>query len=93
PLMLAVDKGNLNIVSMLLKENNININASDSEGKSALVYAYIRGKFEIIKLLINSSASTHLSDEEIHRIVNKYRFLIQQKNKKQRIKKMKTKQS
>ncbi|MGL4394264.1 MAG: ankyrin repeat domain-containing protein [Brevinema sp.] len=73
PLMLAVDEGNIEIVEMLLEQKGININASDSEGKSALVYAYIRGKFEIIKLLIDAGANTHLSDEEIYRIVNKYR--------------------
>ncbi|MGL4563169.1 MAG: ankyrin repeat domain-containing protein [Brevinema sp.] len=83
PLMLAVDKGNKNIVSMLLEQKNININASDSDGKSALVYAYIRGKFDIIRILINNGASTHLSDQEISNIINKYRKReIEKKQKK-----------
>lgn len=73
PLMLAVEKGNISIISKLLEQPTININASDSEGKSALVYAYISGKFQIIKMLIDYGASTHLTDKQIEALVIKKR--------------------
>ena len=72
PLMLAAQTGDIDIVNLLLSHPDLNIYAIDSEGKNALVYAYISGNIELIQLLTQLEMTTDLPPEEIKAIIKKY---------------------
>ena len=72
PLMLAAQTGDVDIVNLLLSQPDLNIYALDSEGKNALVYAYISGNIELIQLLTQLEMTTDLPPEEIKALVKKY---------------------
>ena len=72
PLMLATQTGDIDIVNLLLSQPDLNIYALDSEGKNALVYAYISGNIELIQLLTQLEMTTDLPPEEIKALVKKY---------------------
>ncbi|MGL4366974.1 MAG: ankyrin repeat domain-containing protein [Brevinemataceae bacterium] len=69
-LMLAAETGNTDIVSYLLSIENIDINAEDSQQKSALVYAYLSGNLPVISLLINAGATTSLTQDELKKLLS-----------------------
>lgn len=56
PLMKAVSDNDLITVHDLLEDNEININAKDSEGDTALVYAVLHQNNDAVQLLIQAGA-------------------------------------
>lgn len=62
PLILAVEKKNLDLVQMLLEQTAIEINDTDSEGKTALLLAVELRLKEIARLLCLKGASTKCGD-------------------------------
>lgn len=52
----AVQGGNMRIIQKILKKTNVNINTMDPIGKSALHYACMYGKLDIVKYLITQGA-------------------------------------
>ena len=72
PLMLAAQTGNIDIVNLLISIPDININAIDSEGKNALVYAYISGNIKLIQLFTKLEMTTDLPPEEIKALIKKH---------------------
>lgn len=62
PLILAVEKKHLGLVSMLLEQERIEINDTDREGKTALLFAVQLKLKEIAQLLCNKGASTDCGD-------------------------------
>ncbi|XP_055275108.1 2-5A-dependent ribonuclease [Moschus berezovskii] len=62
PLILAVEKKNLDLVQMLLEQTAIEINDTDSEGKTALLLAVEHNLKEIAQLLCHKGASTKCGD-------------------------------
>lgn len=71
-LMIAAQKGNIPILKNLLSTSSIKLNSVDSEGKSALIYGYISGNIDTIKLLSEAGVTTDLSPEQIRAFVKKY---------------------
>ena len=61
PLMAAVVKNNEKLVDLLLKKN-VELNATDTNGTTALHYAVIFGYTNIVILLTNSKCNTNLKD-------------------------------
>lgn len=61
PLMAAVVKGNVEIVSELLNKK-VDINSIDKNGTSALLYATMFKNYDIVKLLIKANADPYLKD-------------------------------
>nr|XP_020764650.1 2-5A-dependent ribonuclease [Odocoileus virginianus texanus]XP_020764651.1 2-5A-dependent ribonuclease [Odocoileus virginianus texanus] len=62
PLILAVEKKNLDLVQMLLEQTAIEINDTDSEGKTALLLAVELKLKKIAELLCLKGASTKCGD-------------------------------
>ncbi|XP_057584834.1 2-5A-dependent ribonuclease isoform X2 [Hippopotamus amphibius kiboko] len=62
PLILAVEKKNLDLVQMLLEQKHIEINDTDSEGRTALWSAVELNLKEIAQLLCHRGASTDCGD-------------------------------
>lgn len=62
PLILAVEKGNSNLVKMLLQRDHIEVNDTDREGKTALRLAVELDLEEIAQLLCEHGASTDCGD-------------------------------
>ncbi|XDA81875.1 hypothetical protein R6Z07F_011806 [Ovis aries] len=62
PLILAVEKKNLDLVQMLLEQTGIEINDTDSEGKTALLLAVELKLKAIAQLLCHKGASTKCGD-------------------------------
>lgn len=62
PLILAVEKKHLGLVSMLLEQERIEINDTDREGKTALLFAVQLKLKKIAQLLCNKGASTDCGD-------------------------------
>lgn len=58
PLIYSIAKGNTANVSCLLK-NGADVNASDSDGHTALTSAAARGNTEIVKLLVEKGANVN----------------------------------
>lgn len=62
PLILAVERKNLDLVQMLLEQEQIEVNDTDREGKTALLLAVELRLEEIAKLLCHRGASTNCGD-------------------------------
>uniref|UniRef100_A0A452FJG9 Ribonuclease L n=1 Tax=Capra hircus TaxID=9925 RepID=A0A452FJG9_CAPHI len=62
PLILAVERKNLDLVQMLLEQTGIEINSTDSEGKTALLLAVELKLKAIAQLLCHKGASTKCGD-------------------------------
>ncbi|XP_054443512.1 2-5A-dependent ribonuclease [Pteronotus mesoamericanus] len=62
PLILAVENDHLDVVEMLLEQEHIEINDTDTEGKTALLWAVEYKLTKIAKLLCNKGASTDCGD-------------------------------
>lgn len=62
PLMYAANQGNKEIVELLLKVDNIDVNAANDHGRTALMFAASKGQIEIIQCLIKSNADIQLRD-------------------------------
>nr|KAF6397850.1 ribonuclease L [Rousettus aegyptiacus] len=62
PLILAVEKGNSNLVKMLLQQEHIEVNDTDREGKTALRLAVELNLKEIAQLLCEHGASPDCGD-------------------------------
>ena len=60
-LMMAVKKGNLEMVKVLA-QNGANVNLRDDEGATALMHASIEGKKDVVKVLLNEGADASLRD-------------------------------
>lgn len=58
PLILAVEKGHLDLVQKLLEQEHIEINDTDRDGKTALLWAVECNQTKIVKLLCDKKAST-----------------------------------
>ena len=50
----AIEKGNLDIIKLLLNNPKININQKFNGDKNALIYAIEKGNLDIVKLLLNN---------------------------------------
>lgn len=72
PLMIAAQNENSSILKILLDINDTNINAKDSENKTALIYAYISGNINNVKLLLEYGATNNLNSIEIQKILENY---------------------
>lgn len=64
-LMIAAQTGNLPLVKLLTSIPYIKLDTEDSEGRNALVYAYISGNIELISYLISLGMKTSLSPLEL----------------------------
>ncbi|XP_036891022.1 2-5A-dependent ribonuclease [Sturnira hondurensis] len=62
PLILAVENGHLNVVKMLLEQEHVEIDDTDREGKTALLWAVEKQLTEIAELLCNKGARTDCGD-------------------------------
>mmetsp|Transcript_46455 Transcript_46455/g.92008 ORF Transcript_46455/g.92008 Transcript_46455/m.92008 type:complete len:169 (-) Transcript_46455:264-770(-) len=62
-LMAAAELGFTNIIAILVKEGNANINFSNAHGKTALHWACGAGKTEIVKQLLAFGADVNLPDK------------------------------
>uniref|UniRef100_A0A8C3XBA8 Ribonuclease L n=1 Tax=Catagonus wagneri TaxID=51154 RepID=A0A8C3XBA8_9CETA len=62
PLILAVERKNLDLVQMLLEQEHIEINGTDNEGKTALLLAVELRLKEMAELLCHKGASTDCGD-------------------------------
>ncbi|KAL5344121.1 ankyrin repeat-containing domain protein [Aspergillus crustosus] len=58
PLLLAAENGHANIVSILLTQNRVNLEATDEENYTALELAIFNGRGPVVKLLLDAGAST-----------------------------------
>lgn len=79
PLHVAAHYEQPNIVNMILRMNEINIDAVDSHGMTALGRACEIGSFEIAKTLIENGAKTDIIDGKGHKAIdatNKNNFTI-----------------
>jgi ankyrin repeat protein len=63
PLMAAVMSGNLIILEKLIALH-ANLNLTDSQGKTALIYASFFNKNDVVKLLLKAGAQTQLKDAD-----------------------------
>lgn len=79
PLMYAIKKKNINIISMLLESDTIkkDINKKDKKGNTALVYAvrYLEREqlFRVVRMLLKNGASAYLQDEYSKSIFDYYK--------------------
>ncbi|XP_037001545.2 2-5A-dependent ribonuclease [Artibeus jamaicensis] len=62
PLILAVENDHLNVVKMLLEQEHIEIDDTDREGKTALLWAVELQRTEIAELLCSKGARTDCGD-------------------------------
>lgn len=68
-LMIAAEKGNFNITKQLLSSPEIDLEATDSEQKNALVYAYISGNLDLVELLLAKGLRSSLSPAKLRKIL------------------------
>ncbi len=68
PFMAASKSGDITIVEMLAPRSNIH--AEDSEGRNALVYAYLSGNIALIEYLSKLGLSTDFPAEKLRSLVN-----------------------
>ncbi|KAI3385701.1 hypothetical protein SNEBB_009170 [Seison nebaliae] len=75
-LMLACEKANANVVKRLLAFDECNINESDHEGNTPLIYAAQAGHYQIVELLLFYSMNYITNENHINneRIMNYNRF-------------------
>ena len=60
----AADHGNSEILEIILKQKNININLKDSDGQTALLYASSCEHSDCVKLLLKYNADKEILDDE-----------------------------
>ena len=60
----ASDRGNTEVLKMLLNRSDLDINLRDNEGQTALFYASSCGHHECLKLLLHHNADKSLIDNE-----------------------------
>ncbi|KAL3630716.1 Acyl-CoA-binding domain-containing protein 1 [Castilleja foliolosa] len=63
PLHWAVDRGHLNVATLLL-DKNADVNAKDDEGQTAMHYAAVCERTEIAELLVKHGADVDIKDNE-----------------------------
>lgn len=63
-LMRACEIGCLEIVTKLLAYDNMQVNAIDSDGNTALMFASLYGKVEVVSLLLDHGADPVIADNE-----------------------------
>lgn len=61
PLMIAVNRNNLEMVEFLI-EKGINVNSKNESGKTALMLAAFSGKINVVKVLVNNGAKYDVID-------------------------------
>ena len=66
PLHVAVQFGHIEIVQRLLKAKNLEIDATDQQGMTALHIAISRGYDGICRYLINNGASININTKQGH---------------------------
>ena len=54
PLMLAAQRGHLEVVKLLLQTEKVDLDGKDSEGKTPLIWACEKGKLEVVELLLKT---------------------------------------
>ncbi|XP_068930485.1 2-5A-dependent ribonuclease [Petaurus breviceps papuanus] len=62
PLILAVEKEDVELVQMILEHNGININDTDNDGNTALLVAIDKNQIEIAQLLCEKGAKVDCGD-------------------------------
>ena len=63
PLHIAAELGNIDILTILLKNKYININVLNSKNQTPLHYAAMFNKIEIIEILLENSALKNIKDK------------------------------
>jgi ankyrin repeat protein len=64
PLMSAAEYGHLPIIQVLLSAPGIDIDAKQSDGTTALIFAAFRGKDDVAKALIHKGANVNATDND-----------------------------
>jgi serine/threonine-protein phosphatase 6 regulatory ankyrin repeat subunit B len=64
PLMIAAEKGHLTTVQALLSTPGIDIDDKTTDGVTALYFAAINGKEDVVKALIDKGADVNLTDND-----------------------------
>ena len=59
PLMCSALKGNLSIVNSIVNVSNVDVNAKDYQGNTALIYAIIGGNRDIVSALLHANAKVN----------------------------------
>ena len=62
PLIVAAQCNNIEVISLLLKAPNIQVNKMDAYGMTALMYAAQRGHEQAVILLLKGNASRRMFD-------------------------------
>ncbi len=70
PLMMAAKSGNIQLTAMITSQPGINLHAEDSEGRNALVYAYLSGNIALIDYLVKLGLSTNYSPEKLRELAS-----------------------
>ena len=52
PLIIASDRGHVEIVKLLLSQPGIEINSKDDKGRTPLMYSAYEGRTEIVQILV-----------------------------------------
>lgn len=91
PLLLAAEKGRIDLMDVLLQSSGIDLNATNAEGRTALMLAAMSGHQEIIEILLSRRVdvdakdfsgrtaldyATEYREKEIARIIKGHRPLI-----------------
>ena len=66
-LMLAAQRGQLDMIEILLKNQGVGINMQDANGMTAIVLAIREGHFAIVQLLLEAKADTGIIDFQVGR--------------------------
>jgi len=56
--------GNLKAIKEMVKHQNVNVNAMDKKGKTALMWAANYGHIEVVKFLVKSGADVNIADNK-----------------------------
>ena len=64
PVMWAIDKGYIELVSFFIKEKKADIHIRDKEGLTLLHYAIMCGHFDIVSLLIENGGDIYATDND-----------------------------